>query len=78
MKHKRILFLLILSIVLAQFARAQQSARDVSKETARPARTWVQDAVIYQIYPRAFSSTADFNGITAQLDRLKELGVTIL
>ena len=39
---------------------------------------WVRDGVIYQIFPRAFSAEGNFNGITAQLDRLKELGVTII
>ena len=57
---------------------AQQPGPDVSKETARPARDWVRDGVVYEIYPRAFSASGDFKGITAQLDRLKELGVTIL
>ena len=57
---------------------AQQSARDVSKESARQTREWVRDAVIYEIYPRAFSSEGNFNGITSELDRLKELGITIL
>ena len=39
---------------------------------------WIHDAVVYVIYPRAISPHGDFNGVTAQLDRLKELGVTIL
>jgi GH15 family glucan-1,4-alpha-glucosidase/glycosidase len=34
--------------------------------------------VIYEIYPRAFSQKGDFNSITARLDELKDLGVTIL
>jgi len=57
---------------------AQQPSRDVAKESARPAREWVRDGVIYEIYPRAFSAQGNFRGITAQLDRLKNLGVTIL
>jgi 1,4-alpha-glucan branching enzyme len=57
---------------------AQQPARDVSKESARQTRDWVRDGVIYEIYPRAFSSQGNFNGITARLDNLKDLGVTIL
>ena len=52
--------------------------RDVSKESVRPTRDWVRDGVVYEIYPRAFSQQGDFNGITARLDNLKELGVTIL
>jgi glycosidase len=57
---------------------AQQPARDVSKQTARPVRDWVRDGVIYEIYPRAFSPQGNFNAITARLDELKDLGVTIL
>ena len=55
-----------------------QSGRDVSKERARPVRDWVRDGVIYEIYPRAFSQQGNFNAITARLDELKDLGVTIL
>src|SRR3989442_7446165 len=73
---------LLLVIVLAAslFGRsaAQQPARDVSKEAARPTRDWVRDGLIYEIYPRDLSPEGNFDGITAQLDRLKELGVTIL
>jgi len=44
----------------------------------RPVRDWVRDGVIYEIYPRAFSQQGNFNAITARLDELKDLGVTIL
>jgi glycosidase len=57
---------------------AQSATRDVSKEPARPSPDWIRDGVIYEIYPRAFSSQGDFNGITARLDNLKDLGVTML
>jgi cyclomaltodextrinase / maltogenic alpha-amylase / neopullulanase len=57
---------------------AQAPARDVSRQSARAPREWVRDGVIYEIYPRAFSQPGHFNGITARLDELKELGVTIL
>ncbi|HEV2828028.1 MAG TPA: alpha-amylase family glycosyl hydrolase [Pyrinomonadaceae bacterium] len=57
---------------------AQQSTRDVSKDQARATRDWVRDGVVYEIYPRAFSPEGNFNGITARLDDLKDLGVNIL
>ena len=44
----------------------------------RPVRDWVRDGVIYEIYPRAFSQQGNFNAITARLDELRDLGVTIL
>jgi glycosidase len=34
--------------------------------------------VIYEIFPRDFSPSGDFAGLTAQLDRLQQLGVTVL
>src|SRR6266404_6131579 len=76
----KILFLGIVFLFASNSYRsaAQQPARDVAKESARPARDWVRDGVIYEIYPRAFSAEGNFNGITARLDDLKDLGVTIL
>ena len=69
----------VVCLLFGQGARAQQPApRDFSKEAARPSREWVRDAVIYEIFPRAFSAEGNFNGVTARLDALKELGVTIL
>jgi cyclomaltodextrinase / maltogenic alpha-amylase / neopullulanase len=58
------------STVLAQ--------RDVSGDAARQSRDWVRNGVIYEIFTRNFSPQGDFNGVTAQLDRLRQLGVTIL
>ena len=57
---------------------AQEPARDVSKGSARAVRDWLRDGVVYEIYPRAFSQQGNFNGITARLDDLKSLGVTII
>lgn len=76
MSSMGILFIVGLSLIVSSFA--QQPARDVSKLPARPSREWVRDGVIYEIYPRAFSSEGNFNAITARLDQLKSLGVTIL
>jgi cyclomaltodextrinase / maltogenic alpha-amylase / neopullulanase len=58
----------------------QPSARaeNLSQIPARTSPAWLRDGVVYEIFPRVFSSTGDLNGITAQLDRLKDLGVTIL
>ena len=57
---------------------AQQPNIDLSKQSARSSRDWVRDGVVYEIYPRAFSPQGNFNGITARLDELKDLGVNIL
>ena len=78
-RSSQILFLCTLFIVgAASLGVAQQPGRDVSKEPARSTREWVRDGVVYEIFPRAFSPQGNFNGITARLDDLKELGVNIL
>ena len=59
-------------------AQQQSAARDFSKETARNSPDWVKDAVIYQIFERSYSQKGDFNSITADLDRIQKLGVTVL
>jgi cyclomaltodextrinase / maltogenic alpha-amylase / neopullulanase len=68
----------VIAGLLAHSVSAQSAARDFSKETARPSPDWVKDAVIYEIFPRQYSQKGDFNSITADLDRLKNLGVTVL
>ena len=67
-----------ISLFAAGFIFAQEQKRDFSKEKARPSQDWVKDAVIYEIFPRQYSNKGDFNSITADLDRLKNLGVTVL
>ena len=67
--------LLAVLCVVTFSARAE---REVSGERARSAPAWLRDGVIYEIYPRAFSAGGDFNGITAKLDELKDLGVNVL
>ena len=74
----RIVRILLIALLAVSVVLAQQPSRDVSKESARPVRDWVRDGVIYEIYPRAFSPQGNFNAITARLDELKDLGVTIL
>jgi cyclomaltodextrinase len=52
-------------------------ARD-SQPIARQSPDWLRDAVIYEVFPRAFSQQGNFKAVSAQLDRLKELGVSVL
>jgi glycosidase len=51
---------------------------EYSKLAARSTPAWVRQGIIYEIFPRQFSANGDFGGITAQLDRLQQLGVGIL
>lgn len=74
----RIIAAIILVFVFSSFIFAQPPSRNFSKEEARPSPDWVKDAVIYEIFPRNYSQKGDFNSITADLDRLQNLGVTVL
>ena len=64
-----------LLFLFSPFSRAE---KDFSTETARPAPQWVRDGIVYEVFPRNFSASGNFNGITAKLDELHDLGVTIL
>ena len=85
MKHKTLykffatnIIVLLLLTGFSFVVKSQTPARDFSKENARSSPDWVKDAVIYEIYPRQYSQKGDFNSITADLNRLKNLGVTVL
>lgn len=77
MNHKILRNILTIILLLSAFTFAQQP-RDFSKENARNSPDWVKDAVIYQIFERNYSQKGDFNSITSDLDRIKNLGVTVL
>lgn len=73
----------VLLIILFSFFSGRIDAqaipsRDVSNEKARASQEWIRDSIIYQIFPRQYSLKGDFNSITADLDRLKTLGVNVL
>ncbi len=55
-----------------------RESRDWSRETARAAPDWARDAVVYEVFPRVFSAAGDLDGVTAQLDRVRDLGATVL
>lgn len=65
-------------IIAALLRPAGLRADDFAEMQARSAPAWLRDGVVYEIYPRNFSAAGDFNGITARLDDLKNLGVTVL
>ncbi len=75
---KRFILIILTVFLSVNFIFAQQPTRDFSKENARTSADWVKDAVIYQIFERQYSQKGDFNSITADLDRLKNLGVNVL
>lgn len=51
---------------------------DVSGSTARTSPDWLRTGIVYEIYPRDFSAAGNLAGVTAKLDELHDLGVTIL
>ncbi|MFN2530945.1 MAG: alpha-amylase family glycosyl hydrolase [Pyrinomonadaceae bacterium] len=78
-KHLRSLRNALLILLMAAATAVDLCAQtDPTASLARPTRDWVRDGVVYEIYERDFSAAGTFDGITAQLDRLKELGVNVL
>src|SRR6187399_796998 len=65
-------------LAMIALATPLMSAADATPVSARQSPEWLRDAVIYEVFPRAFSPQGNFKGVTAQLDRLKALGVTVL
>jgi len=53
-------------------------ASEAVTANARPAPEWLRTATIYEIFPRDFSPAGNLAGVTARLDELQQLGVTIL
>jgi glycosidase len=64
--------------VFACLCQFSAYAEDISKIAARTPPTWLRDGVIYEIFPRDFSAAGNLDGVTAGLDQLRDLGVTIL
>lgn len=69
-------FRFVLSSLLVFALSAAASAQQ--RQQARTSPKWLREGVVYEIYPRAFSQEGNFNGVTARLDALKDIGVTIL
>lgn len=55
-----------------------RDGRDWSRLDARPVPGWVRDAVVYEVFPRAFSPEGNLAGVTARLDHLRDLGVDVV
>jgi len=45
---------------------------------ARKSEEWVKDAVIYEVFPRAFSEKGTFKEVEREIPRLKELGINVI
>src|SRR5262252_4018830 len=70
-----------ISTLLCGFCTAlacQTATAQTASRAAHTAPAWLREAVIYEVYPRAFSKEGNFKGVTSKLDELKDLGVSVL
>jgi glycosidase len=65
------------AMVSAPALRADDAAA-ASNVAARKSPDWLRAGTIYEIFPRDFSAAGNLNGVTARLDDLQHLGVTVL
>jgi glycosidase len=77
MRSNRYLARAFICALVAVLAATATHAND-SRPAARSSPDWLRDAVIYEVFPRVFSPQGNFQGVIPQLDRLKELGVTVI
>ncbi len=83
---KRLIFIILILSLAACVPSAPTAATasaTPSSPTAIPAQPWWHDAVFYEIFVRSFYDTngdgiGDFNGVTAKLDYLKDLGINAI
>ncbi len=66
----------LLVLVIGTVARAQTDSKEPPAVQHVP--IWMEGAIFYEIFPRAFSSAGTLNGVTARLDNLQRLGVNVL
>src|SRR5215469_17959059 len=45
---------------------------------ARSSPQWLRNGLIYEVFPRDFSPAGNLKGVTARLDDLNDLGVTVV
>jgi cyclomaltodextrinase / maltogenic alpha-amylase / neopullulanase len=68
----------LFSIAAVLLASGRQAGADVAALPARSSPDWLRSATVYEIFPRQFSPAGNLAGITAKLDELHDLGVTVL
>lgn len=79
---RRLVYVLALAFGLPSLSPASQAQEPprgtISLAPARTAPAWMDQAVIYEIFPRDFSSDGTLNAVTAKLTTLHTLGVNVL
>jgi len=68
----------LVAAVLGLAPFASPADPDVSHVPARSSPDWLRAGTIYEVFPRDFSPAGNLAGVTARLDDLNRLGVTIL
>src|SRR5690349_15260517 len=63
---------------LVAFVFTSRADQNFSAQQARSSPQWLRDGVIYEVFPRHFSAAGNLNGVTARLDDLKDIGVTVV
>ena len=71
--------IVLLLLIISQALGAEPPASG-QKTTVRAqvVPSWMDQAIFYEVFPRAFSSEGTLNGVTAGLDNLQKLGVNVL
>ncbi len=81
-RGRRMVYVLALILGLPSLSptsKAQEPSRETgSLAPARTAPVWMDNAVIYEVFPRDFSSDGTLNAVTAKLKTLHTLGVNVL
>ena len=73
----------LLVFILISVSSSAYPAMQVKSGEGPPAKSeivppWMDQAIFYEIFPRAFSPEGTLNGVTARLDSLQKLGVNVL
>ncbi len=67
---------LCLGLLMTHFDGAARANPSIL--TTRQSPDWLRSSVVYEVFPRDFSTAGDLNTVTARLDELKDLGVDII
>jgi glycosidase len=76
--QSRRLIQIVIATTVALGTFAGRARQNFSDQHARSSPEWLREGLIYEVFPRDFSVAGNLNGVTARLDDLKNLGVTVV